>query len=212
MDWTVKNETKLLKIKINIKNSTSPLLSLKSWTLLFTYSQMSRKRPPPFHFDELMFYCKIKITPSWQHFPLSWTSISAAFLGTIHLPSAWCIYCLLWCVYSLTAVSCVLASTITTSNCPAAAFAVTPNLSPTAKHQLHTYISLTLIFFFFFPTCHCCRSFSYLIVLSTQNACSHTPLLMFLAVCPAGSAQPSVCVSSCPLVITLSFSVSTDCQ
>lgn len=131
-----------------------------------------------------------------------------------HFSSPWCIYFLLWYVYTIPTISLLLASTTTTSNSPVVAFSVTPNLSPSSKHQItciHTYhpYALTLSYS---VSCCCCCSFIHLIVLSTQDACSRThPCSCFsLYGQPVVSyAQPCFCVSSCPLVIILCLSVAT---
>lgn len=129
-----------------------------------------------------------------------------------HSSSPWFIYFLLWYVYTIPTISLLLASTITTFNGPVVAFSVTPSLSPSAKHQItciHTYHPYALTHAYsLFCLCYC--SFFLLIVLSAQNACSHTHrcscfLLYAWAVVPY--AQPCFSTSSCPLVVTLCLSV-----
>lgn len=123
-------------------------------------------------------------------------------LSRSHSSSGSCFYCPLWYTYTISTISLLLASTIMTSNGPAVASSVTPNLSPGAKHQIThiTYVYTLFLSFLFLPLC---LSFFISVFLSldrsrsTRCMYSHTPLLRFLAVCQAGSAEISSALLLC---------------
>lgn len=120
-------------------------------------------------------------------------------------------------VCTITIISLLLASTIMTSSCLVVAFGVFPDLSPSAKQQI-THIRAPCVSSHtrpLFPVSAVASFFSTRSFFQHKHEWSHRPLLMLLAVCPSGSALlswPCFCVSSCPLVITVSVSLSTGCQ
>lgn len=128
-----------------------------------------------------------------------------------HSSSLWCIFFLLWYVYTIPTISSLLASTIMTSNSPIVAFGVTPNLSPSAKHQIthYTYPSYALTLSFLSLLLLLLLFLSLNRPLNTRCTRSHMPLLMFLA-CVPGLAVPCAPspASMCPAVLWLSLYLS----
>ncbi len=126
--------------------------------------------------------------------------------------SAWCIYCLLWYVYTVTTISLLLASTITTSSSPVVAFSVAPNLSPSAKHQI-THIRtphMPLHTLYLFPVFAAALSFTWPFSQHTMHAVTHAPAHVSRCVpgrqCPARSAL-LLCLQLSPGYHSLCLSV-----
>lgn len=105
---------------------------------------------------------------------------------------AWCIYCLLWYVYTITTISSLLASTITTSNSPVVAFSVAPNLSPSAKHQITHIHTRHMPLHSLFPVFAAAHSFTWSFSQHKMHVVTHAPAHVSRCVpsrqCPARSA------------------------
>lgn len=116
-----------------------------------------------------------------------------------YLTSCSCL--LLWYVYTIPAVSLLLASTTTTSNSPVVAF------HPVLSTRLHAYIHITLVPLHTltpFPVVNSAAPFIWMPSQHKMHADAHTPAHVSRCMPDRQCPMPSpASVSSCPLVISL---------